>query len=63
MVNDATSVVLFNTIKKLDVSKVQGWKTAVLHILRDFFYLFSTSTLLGVSVSDIVRAGHNSCPR
>ncbi|XP_078443397.1 Na+/H+ (sodium hydrogen) exchanger 3 isoform X2 [Wolffia australiana] len=48
VVNDATSVVLFNTIKKLDVSKVQGWRI-VLRILIDFLYLFSTSTILGVS--------------
>ncbi|CAA6670835.1 unnamed protein product [Spirodela intermedia] len=47
VVNDATSVVLFNTIKKLDVSSIQGWRI-VLHIFGDFLFLFSTSTILGV---------------
>lgn len=51
VVNDATSVVLFNAIKKLDVSKIEGWRI-VLHIFGDFLYLFSTSTVLGVSVSN-----------
>lgn len=49
VVNDATSVVLFNAIQKLDVSHLNGW-TAI-HILVDFLYLFLTSTVLGVSVS------------
>ncbi|KAK9155432.1 hypothetical protein Sjap_002912 [Stephania japonica] len=48
VVNDATSVVLFNAIQKLDVSELNGW--AALHVLGDFFYLFSTSTVLGVAV-------------
>ncbi|XP_077211435.1 Na+/H+ (sodium hydrogen) exchanger 3 [Tasmannia lanceolata] len=48
VVNDATSVVLFNAVQKLDVSKVDIW--AAVRILGDFFYLFSTSTALGVSV-------------
>ncbi|KAK9133081.1 hypothetical protein Scep_012609 [Stephania cephalantha] len=48
VVNDATSVVLFNAIQKLDVSELNGW--AAVHVLGDFFYLFSTSTVLGAAV-------------
>ena len=47
--NDATSVVLFNAVQKLDVSRVDGRTT--LHVVGDFLYLFSTSTALGVIVS------------
>lgn len=47
--NDATSVVLFNAVQKLDKSKLNGW--AALRVLLDFLYLFSTSTALGVVVS------------
>ncbi|CAI9088298.1 OLC1v1022598C2 [Oldenlandia corymbosa var. corymbosa] len=47
VVNDATSVVLFNAIQKLDVEKFHGWQA--LHIVVDFLYLFSTSTALGVA--------------
>ncbi|KAF8410814.1 hypothetical protein HHK36_003351 [Tetracentron sinense] len=46
VVNDATSVVLFNAIQKLDVSKLDG--RAGVHVLGDFLYLFSTSTVLGI---------------
>lgn len=47
VVNDATSVVLFNAIQKLDVSRLDGW--AIVRVVGDFLYLFSTSTLLGVA--------------
>ncbi|KAL3503573.1 hypothetical protein ACH5RR_038022 [Cinchona calisaya] len=47
VVNDATSVVLFNAIQKLDVNTLHGWQAV--HILVDFLYLFSTSTALGVA--------------
>ncbi|CAK9163871.1 unnamed protein product [Ilex paraguariensis] len=47
VVNDATSVVLFNAVQKLDVNRIDGW--AAVHVLLDFLYLFSTSTVLGVS--------------
>ncbi|OAY85213.1 Sodium/hydrogen exchanger 4, partial [Ananas comosus] len=47
VVNDATSIVLFNAIKKLDFSKLEGW--AIFHVVRDFLYLFSTSTALGIA--------------
>ncbi|XP_010545261.1 PREDICTED: sodium/hydrogen exchanger 4 [Tarenaya hassleriana] len=46
VVNDATSVVLFNAVQKIHVEKFNGW--AALHILGDFLYLFSSSTVLGV---------------
>ncbi|KAG6589067.1 Sodium/hydrogen exchanger 2, partial [Cucurbita argyrosperma subsp. sororia] len=45
VVNDATSVVLFNAIQSLDLSKVDA--RVALHFIGSFFYLFSTSTLLG----------------
>ncbi|XP_057529458.1 sodium/hydrogen exchanger 4 [Amaranthus tricolor] len=45
VVNDATSVVLFNAIQKLDVTKVGGWT----HVLGNFLYLFFASTALGIS--------------
>lgn len=47
--NDATTVVLFNTIQKLDVSRLDG--RTILPVVGDFFYLFLTSTALGVVVS------------
>ncbi|KAL0362889.1 UNVERIFIED_CONTAM: Sodium/hydrogen exchanger 4 [Sesamum calycinum] len=47
VVNDATSVVLFNAIQKLDVNRIDVW-TAV-RVILDFLYLFSTSTALGVA--------------
>ncbi|GAB2217616.1 hypothetical protein Droror1_Dr00000815 [Drosera rotundifolia] len=46
VVNDATSVVLFNAIQKLDVTTAGGWY--ILHVLGDFLYLFTTSTTLGI---------------
>ncbi|KAM4102770.1 hypothetical protein ACJW30_06G027300 [Castanea mollissima] len=48
VVNDATSVVLFNAIQKLDVSRVNG--RTMLHVIGDFFYLFLISTALGVTL-------------
>ncbi|KAH6786333.1 Na+/H+ exchanger 3 [Perilla frutescens var. hirtella] len=53
VVNDATSVVLFNAIQKLDVNKIDGWTAG--QIFVDFLYLFSTSTALGVA-SGLVTA-------
>nr|XP_010913183.1 sodium/hydrogen exchanger 4 [Elaeis guineensis] len=46
VVNDATSVVLFNAIQKMDVSKLEG--RAAVSVIGDFLYLFSTSTILGI---------------
>ncbi|KAG6407495.1 hypothetical protein SASPL_130486 [Salvia splendens] len=53
VVNDATSVVLFNAIQKLDVNRIDGWKAAGVFV--DFLYLFSTSTALGIA-SGLVTA-------
>ncbi|XP_022981445.1 sodium/hydrogen exchanger 4 [Cucurbita maxima] len=47
VVNDATSVVLFNAVQKIDITRLNS-KTA-LHVFGDFCYLFSTSTILGVT--------------
>ncbi|XP_042422112.1 sodium/hydrogen exchanger 2-like [Zingiber officinale] len=45
VVNDATSVVLFNAIQKFDLVHID--LTVVLQFVANFFYLFLTSTLLG----------------
>ncbi|RRT66208.1 hypothetical protein B296_00040394 [Ensete ventricosum] len=45
VVNDATSVVLFNAIQKFDLVHIDV--TVVLKFVANFFYLFSSSTLLG----------------
>ncbi|KAL5729763.1 Sodium/hydrogen exchanger 4 [Ranunculus cassubicifolius] len=47
VVNDATSVVLFNAIQKIDISRINGW--VVSKVVGDFLYLFSTSTILGIT--------------
>ncbi|CAK7324562.1 unnamed protein product [Dovyalis caffra] len=47
VVNDATSVVLFNAVQKMDVTRFNA--SQVLHVIGDFFYFFSTSTALGIS--------------
>lgn len=52
MVNDATSVVLFNAVQKLDVSRLSG-KT--FSVIGEFLYLFITSTGLGVIVSSFIE--------
>lgn len=49
VVNDATSVVLFNAIKNLDITQLKGG--VALKVISDFLYLFFTSTMLGVTVS------------
>ncbi|KAI5014928.1 hypothetical protein ZWY2020_056318 [Hordeum vulgare] len=48
VVNDATSVVLFNAIKNMDITKLKGG--AVLKVIGDFLYLFATSTILGATI-------------
>ncbi|KAF0904616.1 hypothetical protein E2562_035870 [Oryza meyeriana var. granulata] len=48
VVNDATSVVLFNAIKNLDISQLKG--RVALKVILDFLYLFFTSTMLGVMI-------------
>ncbi|KAI5333954.1 PREDICTED: sodium/hydrogen exchanger [Prunus dulcis] len=47
VVNDATSVVLFNAIQKIDVTRLSG--SNGLRVVGDFLYLFFTSTALGIA--------------
>ncbi|XP_024023675.1 sodium/hydrogen exchanger 4 [Morus notabilis] len=47
VVNDATSVVLFNAIQKIDVTRLSA--LTPLNVIRDFLYLFLTSTALGIT--------------
>ncbi|XP_008227059.1 PREDICTED: sodium/hydrogen exchanger 4 [Prunus mume] len=47
VVNDATSVVLFNAIQKIDVTRLSGANG--LRVVGDFLYLFFTSTALGIA--------------
>lgn len=46
VVNDATSVVLFNAIQSFDLNQLNP--SIALHFLGNFLYLFVASTLLGV---------------
>ncbi|KAI7984668.1 Sodium/hydrogen exchanger 2 [Camellia lanceoleosa] len=46
VVNDATSVVLFNAIQSFDLSHINS--RTILQLVGSFLYLFATSTLLGV---------------
>ncbi|KAE9611519.1 hypothetical protein Lal_00011921 [Lupinus albus] len=48
VVNDATSVVLFNAIQKFDLSHITP--TNIFQFIGNFLYLFLTSTFLGVAV-------------
>ncbi|QCD78246.1 solute carrier family 9 [Vigna unguiculata] len=50
VVNDATSVVLFNAVQKLDVSK---FSSKTFRFIGDFLYLFGLSTGLGVLLCDL----------
>ncbi|KAK9673818.1 hypothetical protein RND81_12G192100 [Saponaria officinalis] len=47
VVNDATSVVLFNAIQKLDVKRVGAG--TISSVFGDFLYLFFASTALGIT--------------
>ncbi|PAN43587.1 hypothetical protein PAHAL_8G248200 [Panicum hallii] len=47
VVNDATSVVLFNAIQNFDLGNINTAK--LLEFIGNFLYLFSTSTILGVA--------------
>jgi len=49
VVNDATSVVLFNAIQSFDLNQLNP--SIALHFLGNFLYLFVASTLLGVVVN------------
>ncbi|XP_047340925.1 sodium/hydrogen exchanger 1-like [Impatiens glandulifera] len=46
VVNDATSIVLFNALQSFDLTNLDP--TLVLHFIGSFLYLFFLSTLLGV---------------
>ncbi|CAA7021100.1 unnamed protein product [Microthlaspi erraticum] len=48
VVNDATSVVLFNAVQKIHFESLNGW--TALTIFGNFLYLFFTSTILGIAV-------------
>jgi NhaP-type Na+/H+ or K+/H+ antiporter len=50
VVNDATSVVLFNAIENLDTEHFDA--LVLLNFIGKFLYLFFTSTILGVAVSN-----------
>nr|AQN76191.1 Na+/H+ antiporter [Populus euphratica]AQN76194.1 Na+/H+ antiporter [Populus euphratica]AQN76203.1 Na+/H+ antiporter [Populus euphratica]AQN76204.1 Na+/H+ antiporter [Populus euphratica]AQN76205.1 Na+/H+ antiporter [Populus euphratica] len=47
VVNDATSIVLFNAILRFDLSHITS--SSAIHLLGNFFYLFGTSTALGIA--------------
>ncbi|XVF56959.1 hypothetical protein PTKIN_Ptkin06aG0163000 [Pterospermum kingtungense] len=48
VVNDATSVVLFNAIQSFDLTNINA--RIALEFIGNFLYLFLTSTLLGVAI-------------
>ncbi|XP_027107616.1 sodium/hydrogen exchanger 1-like isoform X2 [Coffea arabica] len=48
VVNDATSIVLFNAVQSIDISDIDG--LTALKLLGNFLYLFFTSTILGIAV-------------
>jgi NhaP-type Na+/H+ or K+/H+ antiporter len=52
VVNDATSVVLFNAIGNLDIGHFDA--LVLFNFIGKFLYLFFTSTLLGVAVSNLL---------
>ena len=51
VVNDATSVVLFNAIQNFDISHINS--SIILQFVGSFLYLFFLSTVLGVVVSPL----------
>ena len=51
VVNDATSVVLFNAIQRFDLSHINS--SILLQFVGNFLHLFFTSTVLGVVVSPL----------
>lgn len=48
VVNDATSIVLFNSVQTLDFHNIDG--LTVLKLIGTFLYLLFTSTALGIAV-------------
>nr|GEZ86031.1 sodium/hydrogen exchanger 4-like isoform X2 [Tanacetum cinerariifolium] len=53
VVNDATLVVLFNAVQKINADTING--LTALHIFLNFLYPFTTSTLLGVGAFKCLR--------
>lgn len=49
VVNDATSIVIFNAVQSFDLSRLAT--SDAFHLVGNFFYLFVTSTVLGAGVS------------
>lgn len=49
VVNDATSIVLFNSVQSLNISNIDA--LVALKLLGTFLYLFFSSTALGIAVS------------
>ena len=49
VVNDATSVVIFNAVQNFDLTRITT--SDAFHLIGNFFYLFITSTVLGAGVS------------
>jgi NhaP-type Na+/H+ or K+/H+ antiporter len=49
VVNDATSVVLFNAIQNIDLDHFDAF--VLLQLIGKFLYLLFTSTVLGIAVS------------
>jgi NhaP-type Na+/H+ or K+/H+ antiporter len=60
VVNDATSVVLFNAIQRFDLTNINS--AIALEFAGNFFYLFILSTALGVAVSFFLSAPQISKP-
>jgi NhaP-type Na+/H+ or K+/H+ antiporter len=60
VVNDATSVVLFNAIQKFDLSNIMSGMA--LQFVGNFFSLFISSTLLGIAVGLISAYVVNASP-
>lgn len=52
VVNDATSIVLYNAVQSLNFNNIDAKVT--LNLLGNFLYLFFTSTALGIAVSHAV---------
>lgn len=59
VVNDATSIVIYNAVQSLDFSNIDG--TIALKLLGTFLYLFFTSTALGIVVSHFTIFLFNQC--
>jgi solute carrier family 9 (sodium/hydrogen exchanger), member 8 len=49
VVNDAMSIVIFNSVQSLNFSSINA--VNALELLGTFLYLFCTSTVLGIAVS------------